>query len=148
VDDLALLRSHVERCLQDIWEVCRVSKDSDGDYPFARGTASCFVRVEKGDPQLVRVFAYAVLDVRRSAKLLAELNDINARSRTVSVGWYGGTIIVEQVMHINGVRRSTLDQACEAVGSVANDIGVMLAAVFGGRTPIDSDNAELSEEAS
>jgi hypothetical protein len=147
VDDLTLLRSHVERCLQDIWEVCRVSTDADGDYPFTRGTAQCFLRVERGDPQLVRVFAYAVLDVRRSAKLLAELNDINGRCRTVSVSWHASAVMVEQVVHINGVRRSTLHQACEAVGSVADDIGAMLAAVFDGRTPIDAD-AELSEEAS
>jgi hypothetical protein len=147
MDDLALLRSHVERCLQDIWDVCRVSTDGDGDYPFTRGTASCFVRVENGDPQLVRVFAYAAVDVRRSAKLLAELNDINGRCRTVSVSWHSGAVLVEQVIHVNGVRRSTLSQACDAVASVANDIGIMLAAVFGGRTPIDED-AELSEEAS
>ena len=147
MDDLTLLRSHVERCLQDLWEVCQVPTDCDGDYPFARGSATCFVRVERGDPQLVRVFGYAAVDLRRSAKLLAELNEISGRCRAVSVSWHAGAVIVEQVIHVNGVRRSTLTDACDSVASVANDIGTMLATVFSGRTPIEAD-ADLSEEAS
>jgi hypothetical protein len=147
MDNLTLLRSHVERCLQDIWEVCRVTTDSDGDYPFRRGTAQCFVRLEDGDPQLARVFGYAVIGVKRPAKLLIELNDISARSRTVNVGWHNGAVIVEQPMHIAAVRRTTLQQACEAVGSVADDIGAMIAAVHGGATPHDAE-VDCSEEAS
>ncbi len=147
MDNLTLLRSHVERCLQDIWEVCRVSTDSDGDYPFRRGSAQCFVRLEDGDPQLARVFGIAAIGVKRSAKLLVELNDTSARCRTVSVGWHNGAVIVEQPLHVAAVRRTTLRQACEAVGSVADDIGIMIAAVHGGSTPHDSD-LECSEDAS
>jgi len=146
--EMKLARSHVERCLQDIWGVCRAKKDHDGDYPFSHGTAICFVRVERGDPIVVRVFAYAVTNVTRSGKLLAELNDINGRCRTVSVSWFGDTVIVEQVIHLKGLRRSRLAQACGAVGSVADDIGSMIAAVYGGETPLDSDDAEVNKEAS
>jgi hypothetical protein len=146
MDNLSMLRSHVERCLQDIWDVCRVAKDPDGDYPFRHGTASCFVRLEDGDPQLVRVFALAAVGVKRSAKLLAELNDINARCRTASVSWHQGAVMVEQPLHIAAVRRTTLRQACEAVGSVANDIGVMIAAVYGAETPFTPE-AACSEDA-
>jgi hypothetical protein len=146
--EMKLARSHVERCLQDIWGVCRVKKDCDGDYPFTHGTAIGFVRIEPGDPVVVRVFAYAVTDVARSGKLLAELNDINGRCRTVSTSWSRDAVIVEQVMHLKGLRRSTLAQACGAVGSVANDIGSMVAAVYGGETPLGSDDAEVNKEAS
>jgi hypothetical protein len=141
MDEMKLVRSHVERCLQDVWNVCRVSADSDGDYPFPHGTAACYVRIEPGDPMVIRVFAYAVVGVGRSAKLLAELNDIDGRCRTVSLSWHADAVIVEQVMHVNGVKRSTLAQACAAVGSVADDIGTMIAAVYGGATPFDTDDA-------
>jgi hypothetical protein len=148
VGDVKVLRSHVERCLQDIWELCRVTTDSDGDYPFAHGTACCYVRVEDGDPQVVRVYAHAVIGVRRSAKLLTEINDLNGRCRTASVSWSSGVVIVEQALHAKAVRRSTLRQACQAVGYVADDIGTMIATVYGGETPLGADDAQLSEEAS
>src|ERR1700712_2106122 len=77
-----LVRSHVERCLQDIWQVCQLAVDEDGDYPFRAGVASCWVRVDSQVPVLVRVFGHAVLDVRRSAGLLRELNEVNCRART------------------------------------------------------------------
>ena len=140
--EMKLVRSHVERCLQEVWDVCRVKTDPDGDYPFSHGTAACFVRIERGDPILVRVFAYAVVGVNRSAKLLTELNDIAGRCRTVSLIWSDDAVIVSQVMHLKGLKRSTLAQACDAVGSVADDIGTMIAAVYGGSTPLGNDDAE------
>jgi hypothetical protein len=65
---MKLARSHVERCLQDIWDVCRVQHDHDGDYPFNSGTAACFVSVVKGDPIMVRVWALAVIGIERSER--------------------------------------------------------------------------------
>jgi Putative bacterial sensory transduction regulator len=138
----ALVRSHVERCLQDVWDLCRVRTDPDGDYPFSNGTAMCFVRIEPGDPTIVRVFGYAVIGIDRSGKLLKELNDIDARCRTASVRWQNGAVVVSQVLHIDGVSHNTLRQACNAVGSIADDIGEMIAAVFGGETPIDAAEAQ------
>ena len=41
-----LVRSHVERCLQDIWEVRRLEQDDDGDYPFRTKSCLGWVRVE------------------------------------------------------------------------------------------------------
>jgi hypothetical protein len=142
------IRSHVERCLQDVWNLPRVEVDVDGDYPFRWGTAACFVHIEEGDPVLVRVFAFAVVGARQTAKLLAELNDVNRRTRTASVYFSDGFVHVEQTLHVAGVDRETIAQACLAVGSVADDIGAMIANVHGGSTPfpLDSDSA-LDEEA-
>lgn len=141
------LRSHVERCLQDIWDECRVEKDSDGDYPFRYGSTQGFVRIEPGQPDVVRVFAYASLDTPRSAKLLTELNDVASRCRTVSLRWRGGAVIVEQVLQANAVKRSTLRQAFQAVSFVADDIGTLIATVYGGATPYAPGDAEITEQA-
>jgi Putative bacterial sensory transduction regulator len=148
VSNVKVMRSHVERCLQDIWQVCRVKVDADGDYPFRRGTASGFVRVERDTPSVVRVFAFAALDTPRSAKLLTELNDINRRTRTTSLVWADGAVIVEHVLLAAAVKRGALRQAIESVGFVADDIGTMITTVFGGRTPYEAGEAKLTEEAS
>lgn len=142
------IRSHVERCLQDIWDLPRVEPDADGDYPFRWGTAACFVRVEDDDPVLVRVWAYAVVGARPTAKLLQELNDVNRRSRTAHAYFGDGFVVVEQALHAAGVDRDTLSQACLAAGTVADDIGAMIAAVHGGTTPFPAgDEPALDEEA-
>lgn len=62
------VRSHVERLLQDEWDVCRVTTDGDGDHPFRNGTAADWVAVLDSEPVMVRVFAHAAAhrgDVRR-----------------------------------------------------------------------------------
>ena len=112
-----LVRSHVERCLQDIWQVCRVPFDEEGDYPFRAGAAACWVRVDDHIPVLVRVFGHAVVDVKRSAGLLRELNDLNSRARTTSTAWDAthpgatvGVVRVSTVVHPHGLgRRDEVD---------------------------------------
>jgi hypothetical protein len=54
-------------------------------------------------------------------------------------------VVVEQALHADGVDRETLSQACSAVGSVADDIGAMVAAVHGGTTPFPVEAPEASQ---
>ena len=144
--DLVMLRSHVERCLQDIWNTRDVAVDEDGDYPFSFGTAACWVRVLTGPVPGVRVFATAVVDVKSSARLLAEVNDLNSRSAWVKVGLVAGAIQVWTDLHWGGVDRLPLDQAMHAVGSAADDNGALLASMFGGRTPYGPHRTELDND--
>jgi hypothetical protein len=139
-----LVRSHVERCLQDIWQVCRVSMDDDGDYPFRAGVAACWVRVDSQVPVLVRVFGHAVVDVKRSAGLLRELNDVNGRARTTSAAWDAGVVRVSAMVHPDALGRKSLRHALDAVASVSNDLGPMLASVYGGSTPYTAEEVEES----
>lgn len=57
--DVMWIRSHVELLLQHEWDLCRVRVDDDGDFPFRRGNAMCWVSVLDCDPPMVRVFAHA-----------------------------------------------------------------------------------------
>ena len=134
MNNAVFVRSHVERCLQDAWELCRVTTDPDGDYPFRAGTAACYVSIEP-DATLVRIFAIAADGLRSSGKLLAEINDVNTRSRTARVVLIGPQLHVVQTLPAAGCTAETLAQTCEAVATVANDIGSMIGAVFGGVTP-------------
>ena len=130
-----LLRSHVERCLQDIWDVPDLVIDDDGDYPYRRGTAMCWVSPFDGPVPGVRVFAHAAYGLKPSAKLLREVNDLNVRSTWTRVAFQNGVVRVSAELHWAAVDRLALEQAARGVGEVADDIGALLATVYGGHTP-------------
>lgn len=142
-----MARSHVERLLQDVWDVCRVTADPDGDYPFRNGTAMGFVRLEPTNPMMVRIWVIAATDTPRTAKFIYELNDVNVRSRNAWVSWSNRFVYVEQALLLKALTRASLREALDAVGKVANDIGGMIAAVYGGSTPFQPGDAEVAEGA-
>lgn len=129
------IRSHVERLLQEQWQTCRVHPDGDGDYMFRKGTAAGWVSVLSSEPVMVRVFAHAVHGLKPSLAVLRELNDIQSRSLSTSIGLIHGWVTVSQTISPIALSQEVLAQAISAVGAVANDIGVLLAGVFGGTTP-------------
>jgi hypothetical protein len=145
--DKKMARSHVERMLQDVWDVCRVTADPDGDYPFRNGPAMGFVQLESKIPMMVRIWAIAATDVPRTAKLMYELNDVNVRSRNAWACWSNGSVTVEQALELKSLTRSSLREALDSVGKVANDIGGLVAAVYGGTTPFQPGDAEVAEGA-
>lgn len=141
------VRSHVERLLQDEWDVCRVVTDDDGDYPFRNGTAAGWVTIMPGgDVPFVRVFAHAALDVKPTVALLRELNDIQARCLTAAIFVVDGRVIVSQTVSPVGLTRPVLAQALNAVGGVAADIGLLVAGMFGGSTPFPAETPEHEGE--
>lgn len=130
-----LLRSHVERCLQDIWTTTELTTDGDQDYPYRTGTAMCWVSLVGGPVLGVRVFAHAAYGLRTSSKLIREVNEINARSAWAKVAFHDGIVMVCTELHWAAVDRLALAQAIGAVGEVADQIGPLLAGVYGGQTP-------------
>jgi hypothetical protein len=142
------ITSHVERLLAEEWEVCRVTRDGDGDYPWAHGTAIGWVSVVgAGDGFMVRVWAHAAYEVKSSAKLLRELNDIQGRTLSTAICLAGHIVGVEQTISPIGLTQPVLAQALNAVRTVADDIGLLLTAVYGGRTPLPASTTTESEDA-
>ena len=132
-----LVRSHVERCLQDIWEAAGGPEiDDEGDYPFRTESCLGWVRLERQPPMLVRVFAHVAYDVKRSAALLQELNVLNVRSRLATVCWADRTVAVHAALPVEAVDRANLRVVLDTVTKVADDISELIAAVFGGRVPL------------
>ena len=130
------LAAYVEKCLRENWpNDADHLVTSDHVIHFRVGTAACQVRVEDGDPTMVRVMAVAVTDVSSSAKLLREVNEVNAHARVANVWWYARDVVVECSLFAESVTAETLEQACEHVASVSNDIGVGMAALYDGSTP-------------
>ena len=133
-----MARSHIERMLQDVWDICRVTADPDGDYPFRDGTAACWVAVLDTAPPVVRVFAHAARGLRPTLKLHTELNDIQRRALSAAVMLHDDVVIVQQTLSPIGLTGPVLAQALRAVGGVADDIGLLLASMFNGVTPYPS----------
>jgi len=146
MSELMWIRSHVERLLQEEWGTCNPAMDPDGDYPFRDGTAACWVSVMDSEPAMVRVFAHAALRLRPSVKLLRELNEIQCRALTAKVWFEDGVVLVSQTISPLGLTRPVLAQAINAVGGVADDIGLLLAGMFNGVTPFPAETPE-SEDA-
>jgi hypothetical protein len=140
MSELMWVRSHVERLLQDEWDACRVDPDGDGDYSFRNGTAAGWLSVLDSRPVMVRVFAHAAQGVKASAKLFREINDINNRLLSAQVIWgQSGVVLVSQTISAVDLTRPVLAQAIDAVGGVANDLGPLMAGMFGGATPYPAD---------
>lgn len=130
------LAAYVEKCMLQSWEDEAEELGRLGDVvAFRSGTAACIVRVESGTPVMVRVMAKAVLGVRSTAKLLRELNEVNARSRVANSWWNDGDVVVECSLFAESVNADSLRDACFHVAAVANDIGVGFAAMYDGATP-------------
>lgn len=137
--EMMWIKSHVEQLLECEWDSCRVQVDGDGDYPFRCGTAACWVSVLDTEPIMVRVFAHAAYGLKPSLKLFKELNDIQRRALSCRVEFVDGVVLVSQTISPYGLTHPVLAQALSAVGTVADDIGTLLAAVFGGLTPFGAE---------
>lgn len=87
--EIRWLRGYVNQCVQETFGGL-AEVDADADLAFRWGTAACFVSCADSGFPVVRVWAIAVTGVRSSAKLLREINDCNARTRTAHV-YFGDT---------------------------------------------------------
>lgn len=145
METTTLLRGHVERTLQEYWDRRDLVVDDDGDYPWRAGRAACWVRVER-DPSAVAVFAHAARGLKRSAKLLAEVNDLNASARWVKVFWFDGLVMVQRVLDVDACDPAAIRHACDAVASVAAEVGPPLAAVFGGELPLPPEAEHADDQ--
>lgn len=147
MSELMWIRSHVERLLQDEWGTAQIVADEDGDYPYREGTAACWVSVMATEPVMVRVFAHAAIGLKSSLKLLSELNAIQWRALSASISLRGGIAVVEQTISPINLTGPVLGQAMRAVGGVADDIGMLLAAMFNGSTPYPATEQPTTEDA-
>lgn len=142
------VRSHVQQLLQEWWDVCRVKVDHDGDYPFREGSAMGWVSVLPTSPPMVRVYAHAVLDVRPTAKLFRWLNQAQRSALSGRAEVDGDLVVVSQTISAEGLTGPVLGQAVSAVGTMASEIGPVIAALFDGVTPFPPRLEDVDKEAS
>lgn len=125
-----LFRSHVENCLKSLWAQRELCTDARGDFPYERDGILSTIGVRG---RHVRVFAVAAADLRRTAKVLAEINEHNAASWWTRTYWHEGEVVVEVTMPWPLVEVGSLGFSIDEVTDAVARIGPLLTAVHGGR---------------
>jgi hypothetical protein len=141
-----IFRSHVENCLKSIWEKHELITDDDEDYPYRSGAMPMWVSVTEGVVPGVRVFAHVLIEVQRSAKLLNELNDVNASASGARSFWHDNAIIVCADLPYQLVDEVSLRYLIDQVSELSDGLGEMISIVHGGRMPLA--DVELAESES
>ena len=127
-----MARSHVKELVRTVFELDEVVVDADGDLPFPCGTAMFYLSVV-GDGRLLRVWSRAVAGVKVNKPVLQELNEVNAGLTVARVWATGDEVWVEGCLPVQVLRPRDVGALCMEVGTTADKLGSMLAAVFGGR---------------
>jgi Putative bacterial sensory transduction regulator len=128
-------RAYVERLLTDQFEATELVVDDDGDVPFHSGSAACYVTVEERPVLGVRVWGMAALDIKPTAAVLREVNELNQRASLAKVSLAANAVRVDLRLPADQVSARSLSRACGQVCSIADDIGLLFAGVYGGATP-------------
>jgi len=128
-------RAFVERLLMAEFDTQELVVDVDGDVPFHSGSAACWVSIETRSVMAVRVWGIAAEGIRPTAAALREVNDLNQRAGLAKVALVGGRVVVELRLPADQVSGRSVSRACGHVVGLADEVGVLFAAVFGGSTP-------------
>lgn len=129
-EDMA--RSHVKELAREAFELEEVVVDADGDLPFPCGTAMFYVSVVR-DGRLARVWSRAVTGVEAKKAVLREINEANAGLTQARVYATDDSVWVEGYLPVETLRPCDIGRLCYEVGTTADRVGSMLAAVHGGR---------------
>lgn len=141
--DAAMIRPFVEQAVAKALGVTEVEVDSDGDVPVVNETSVTFVRVLDGPVgPLVRFFSPMVADVKKSAKLLERLNEMNTSIPYVQFFWVGEQIICNLDLDGESLQADEIRKALDAVSWHANKFDEPLKSEFGGRTMIQLEESE------
>jgi hypothetical protein len=128
-EDMA--RSHVKELVREAFGLEEVVVDSDGDLPFPCGTAMFYASVVH-EGQLLRVWSQAVAGVQVNKSVLREINEVNAGLVLARVYATGSSVVVEGCLPVETLRAKELGALCFEVGTTADKLGSLLAAVHGG----------------
>jgi hypothetical protein len=134
-------RPYVEKLLKELLETDNLIVDGDGDVPIRRGTAMYYVRMIDGDPVAVRVFSVLLRGVKRNAKLLEKLNDLNCEVGFARLMHCDGDVIASMDMVAETVDKDSLDFACNRMGWLADTYDDELKNEFGGETWFPDDGS-------
>jgi hypothetical protein len=116
--------------------------DDDGDLPIRGTTSVGKVRLDLKEPWGVRVLALAAHGVPMKAAVLKEINAANLSVRGIrAVLTKNGEVYVDYLLFADAVSTDNLRSVIGGVLELADELGPMLATVYGGSTPIAPSSA-------
>ena len=141
-----VLGSHVVRSLRRDLGVRLGAPDDDGDWLVPHGQVPVYARLLEGDPPLVRVWSPAAHGLPGTARVLREVNDVNAGLVGARALLRGGTLLVAGELEVVSVEPGELGRLVERVATTSVRVGSLLAAVHGGQVPGPPAPEEALEE--
>jgi hypothetical protein len=127
-----VLRPYVEKTLKELLETDNLIIDEDGDVPIRWGSAMYYVRLLDREVPLVRLFATLVRGVKKNAKLLGLINQINTEIAMARVYWIENDVVVSTELVAETLDKIELDQACRNIGWIADTYDTKLKDEVGG----------------
>jgi hypothetical protein len=129
-EDMA--RSHVKELVRAAFDLDeKIVVDEDGDLPFPCGTAMVYVSVV-GDGRVLRVWSRAVAGIPVNKPVLREINEVNHGLVFARVSATDSAVWVEGCLPVESLRPYDVGFLFSEVGTTADTLGSMLAAVHGG----------------
>jgi hypothetical protein len=144
VGRLDRIRPYVEKLLREGFAIPDLAPDDDGDYPFRFRSAGYYVRLTSEESPTLQLFSVVVRDIKRSPKLLARLNEMNAALTFVRVYWLDQRVVVSTELVAQTLDAEELGNACNIVGRAADGIGRTLVAEFGGHVLFEDDDEDAA----
>ncbi|MCU1693244.1 MAG: hypothetical protein JWM64_2335 [Frankiales bacterium] len=126
-----MARSHVKELARQAFELDEVVVDDDGDLPFRCGTARYYASVVRGG-RVLRVWTRAVGGLRITKPVLREMDAANAELLFSRVYSRHDAAWVEGCLPLEPLGPGELATLCHEVGTTADRLGTLLAAVHGG----------------
>jgi len=133
VDEIEHAREMVRSVIRKATEDPEADFDEDGDMAVRFGSAIAYVRVID-DPLFVRVFSPVLVNVEGDEGLLRRLNEINSEIRFARLIFTEGTVIAALDIFAAPLSAEHIDDACNVLGNIADQVDDLLQAEFGGRT--------------
>jgi hypothetical protein len=129
-----VLRPFIEKNLAAMLEVERVAPDGDGEYTFPHGSAEVTVRLLEAPMPLLQFSAVLVTGIRKKARALEALNDLNAAELGMRIFRFENLVIAAWEVPADTLDARQFTDACHRFGGAADRLDTMLARKLGGKT--------------
>jgi hypothetical protein len=129
-----VLRPFIERNLAAMLEVERVAPDGDGEYTFPHGSAEITLRLLDAPMPLLQFSAVLVSGMKKKARVLEAVNEVNAGELGVRVFRFEDLVIAAWEVPADTLDARQFTDACRRFAETADRLDTLLARKLGGKT--------------
>jgi hypothetical protein len=129
-----VLRPFIEKSLAAMLEQERVAPDADGEYNFPQGSAEVTLRLIDESVPLLQLSAVLVSGVKKKARLLDVVNEVNATEMGFRVFRFEDLVIGAWEVPADTLDPRQFTEICHRFAEIADRLDTVLARKFGGKT--------------
>jgi hypothetical protein len=129
-----VLRPFIEKNLAAMLEVERVAPDGDGEYSFPHGSAEVTLRLLDAPMPLLQFSAVLVSGMRKKARVLEAVNEVNAGELGIRVFRFEDLVIAAWEVPADTLDARQFTDACRRFAETADRLDTLLARKLGGKT--------------